>query len=75
MGSYRSEEDPVGVERGELAGSTMYGGDPCFALQIPVELKAGEKKEICVYLGCAMTKKRSEKAWSTAGKKASRRSR
>ena len=55
MGSYRSEENPVGVERGELAGSTMYGGDPCFALQIPVELKAGEKREICVYLGCAMT--------------------
>ena len=55
VGSYRSEENPVGVERGELAGSTMYGGDPCFALQIPVELKAGEKREICVYLGCAMT--------------------
>ena len=62
VGSYRSEEDPVGVERGELAGSTMYGGDPCFALQIPVELKAGEKKEICVYLGCAMTEEEIRKS-------------
>ena len=55
VGSYRSEENPIGVERGELSGSSMYGGDPCFALQLDVQLKAGEKKKIRVFLGTAMT--------------------
>lgn len=55
IGSYRSEENPVGVERGKLGNSTLYGGDPCFALQIPVRLKAGIEQEIHIFLGTAMT--------------------
>ena len=46
VGSYRSEENPKNVENGKCTNSTMYGGDPCFALQIDVDLKAGEEKEI-----------------------------
>lgn len=55
VGSYRSEENPQGVERGSLANSTLYGGDPCFALQIPVSLKAGQERELSIFLGTAMT--------------------
>ena len=55
VGSYRSEENPINVENGKCSGSTMYGGDPCFAFQIDVELKAGQEKEINIFLGTAMT--------------------
>ena len=55
VGSYRSEEDPQRVEEGRCSDSTMYGGDPCFALQLDIELKAGEEREINIFLGTAMT--------------------
>ena len=55
IGSYRSEENPCCVEKNACSGSTLYGGDPCFALQLEVELKAGEEKEINIFLGTAMT--------------------
>lgn len=55
VGSYRSEENPICVEEGRCSGSTLYGGDPCFALQLDVELKAGEEKVINIFLGTAMT--------------------
>ncbi len=55
IGSYRSEENPAAVERGHCGNSRLAGGDPCFALQIPLHLQAGEEKEINVFLGAAMT--------------------
>lgn len=55
IGGYRSEENPQRVEQGQLTNSTMCGGDPCFALQLDVELKAGEEKVVNVFLGAAMT--------------------
>lgn len=57
IGAYRSEENPQNVENGICTNSTMYGGDPCFALQLDVELKAGEEKEINIFLGTAMTER------------------
>lgn len=57
IGSYRSEENPIRVERNGCSNSTLFGGDPCFALQIDVDLIAGEEKEINVFLGTAMTEK------------------
>lgn len=55
IGSYRSEENPEGLERERLSNSVMHGGDPCFALQIRLELKAGKEQRLRVYLGTAMT--------------------
>lgn len=55
IGSYRSEENPQSVEEKGCSDSTLYGGDPCFAFQIDMELKAGEEKEINIFLGTAMT--------------------
>jgi len=55
IGSYRSEENPQNVENGKCTNSTMLGGDPCFALEIEVDIKAGEEKTINIFLGTAMT--------------------
>lgn len=55
IGAYRSEENPIRIENGKCSGSTMMGGDPCFALQLEVDLKAGEEKKIHIFLGTAMT--------------------
>ncbi len=55
IGSYRSEENPQNVEKGSCTNSTMYGGDPCFALQLDIDLKAGEEKTVNIFLGTAMT--------------------
>lgn len=55
IGSYRSEENPKNVEAGCCTNSTMYGGDPCFALQLDIQLKAGEDKIVNICLGTAMT--------------------
>ena len=55
IGAYRSEENPIRVEEGACTNSTMKGGDPCFALQLDVELKANTEKKIHIFLGTAMT--------------------
>ncbi|MCI8693510.1 MAG: hypothetical protein HFH91_12385 [Lachnospiraceae bacterium] len=55
VGSYRSEENPLGVERGHLSGSSLRGGDPCFALQLDLDLKAGEERKVRIFLGTGMT--------------------
>ena len=55
VGSYRSEENPRNVESGKCTNTTLYGGDPVFALQIDLDLKAGEEKTVNIFLGAAMT--------------------
>ena len=64
IGAYRSEEDPQNIESGKCTNSTMYGGDPCFALQLDINLKAGEEKEINIFLGTAMTEEEIKKCVS-----------
>ncbi|NGZ75347.1 GH36-type glycosyl hydrolase domain-containing protein [Saccharibacillus alkalitolerans] len=53
IGSYRSESNPLAIERGGCTNSTLLGGDPCGALQMTVTLAPGETKEINVFLGTA----------------------
>ena len=55
VGNYRSEENPQNMATGRLTNSTLYGGDPCFALQVDINLKAGEEREVNIFLGTAMT--------------------
>jgi len=62
VGSYRSEENPQRVEMGACSNSTLYGGDPCFAFQIDLDLKAGEEKTVNIYLGTAMTEEDIKKS-------------
>jgi len=53
LGLYRSETNPVGVERGRLSGSILRGGVPCAALQHEMILKAGDSATLNVVLGYA----------------------
>ncbi len=69
VGTYRSEENPVGVVEGKCKNSVMFGGDPCFAFQIDVDLKAGEEKEINIFFGTEMTEEEIEKAVSESREK------
>ncbi len=62
VGTYRSEENPLRVELGQCSNSTMMGGDPCFALQLEIDLKAGEEKTLHIYLGAAMTEEEIRKS-------------
>ena len=62
VGTYRSEENPLRVEEGACSNSTMKGGDPCFALQLEIDLKAGEEKKIHIFLGAAMTDEEIKKS-------------
>ena len=55
IGTYRSESNPFVLDNGNCTGSTLYGGDPCGALQMEVKLKPGEKKTINVFLGTGLT--------------------
>ena len=52
---YRSEENPQNIENGGCTNSTLAGGDPCFALEVELDLKAGVETELNVFLGTAMT--------------------
>ena len=61
-GSYRSEENPMRVEQGGCSSSTLYGGDPCFALELELELKKGEEREVNIFLGTAMTEEDIKKS-------------
>lgn len=69
IGAYRSEENPAAVGRGCCSGSALYGGDPCFALQLNLSLSAGEEKEINVFLGTAMTEKEIGECAGRCGEK------
>lgn len=62
VGSYRSEEAPVGLEHEHLKNSALFGGDPCFALELPLTLRAGETKSLNIYLGTEMTESEISKS-------------
>ncbi len=55
IGTYRSESNPYIIENGDCTGSTLFGGDPCGALQMEVLLRPGEEKTINVFLGAGLT--------------------
>ena len=62
VGSYRSEEAPIRLEHEHLKNSTLFGGDPCFALELPLTLRAGETKSLNIYLGTEMTESEISKS-------------
>ena len=51
IGPYRTERNPLGVEKGTLSGSLELGGNPCGALQKKITLAPGEEKRVLFYLG------------------------
>lgn len=51
IGAYRTELNPLGVERGELSGSAILCGNPCGALHRRLSLAPGEEARVLFYLG------------------------
>ncbi|MDD4849640.1 MAG: N,N'-diacetylchitobiose phosphorylase [Gemmiger sp.] len=51
IGPYRTESNPIGVERGALSGSTCLGGNQCTGLQGRFALAAGETRNEAFFLG------------------------
>ena len=51
IGNYRTETNPIGVERGRLQNSTELGGNHCGALHKQLTLQPGEEKRLIFMLG------------------------
>ncbi|MDD3335239.1 MAG: N,N'-diacetylchitobiose phosphorylase [Eubacteriales bacterium] len=51
IGSYRTEQNPVAVEKGQMSGSCEQGGNHCGALQKRYRLKPGEEIRCRFLLG------------------------
>ena len=51
LGPYRTYANPLAVERGACAGSLADGDNGCGTLQIDVDLKPGESREVLFLLG------------------------
>jgi cellobiose phosphorylase len=51
IGTYRSETNPYAIENGGCTNSTLFGGDPCGALQMEVNLEPGASEEMNIFLG------------------------
>jgi cellobiose phosphorylase len=65
IGQYRSESNPIAVERGKSFGSIASGGNPIASVSVSVKLKPGESKDLIFSLGVAETK---EEALGVHGK-------
>ena len=51
LGNYRTETDPIAVERGRCSGSSELGGNHCGALHKTVTLEPGETSRLTFILG------------------------
>jgi N,N'-diacetylchitobiose phosphorylase len=51
IGPYRSETNPIAVERGGCSGSAELGGNHCGALHLRLSLDAGEERRLFFLLG------------------------
>lgn len=51
IGSYRTETNPIGVEKGNLSNSSELGGNHCGALHKKITLAPGEEKRVIFMLG------------------------
>lgn len=51
LGQYRTYANPIAVENGKCSNSIAVGDNGCGTLQVDVELKPGEEKELVVLMG------------------------
>jgi len=56
IGPYRSECNPLAVEKGKSFNSFASGGNPVASLSVDVHLSPGEEKDVVFVLGVADTK-------------------
>jgi len=62
IGRWRSESNPIGVERGELGNTDITAGDACGALASDILLAPAQEIEFVVLLGSVETEGYREKA-------------
>ncbi len=51
LGNYRTESNPVSVERGYCGNETIQSGEPCGALHIRMHCKGGVEEKASFFLG------------------------
>lgn len=51
LGFGRSERQPQGVANAHCGNGTLWGGDPCAALQVPLTVAPGASERLAFYLG------------------------
>ena len=56
IGPYRSESNPIAVEKGDCSNSEALGGNPIAATHIKLELESNQKKNIVFILGIVKSK-------------------
>ncbi len=61
IGPYRSESDPIAVERGQSFNSDAKGGNPIGSLWNRIRLKKGESRTIIFILGVGYDMKETER--------------
>jgi N,N'-diacetylchitobiose phosphorylase len=60
LGNYRTETNPISVEKGKCHGSTELGGDHCGALQKQLTIAPGEEVRVVFMLGVGNRNKGKE---------------
>ncbi len=51
LGNYRTERNPISVERGYCGNETIQSGEPCGALHIKVKCRRGVSEKLSFFLG------------------------
>ncbi len=51
LGPYRTQANPIAVERGECSGTQATGDNACASLQVRLELAPGERRQVIFCLG------------------------
>ncbi len=51
LGHGRTERNPIGVERGHCGNGSIWGGDPCAAVQVKVAVGAGKTERLAFFQG------------------------
>jgi len=69
IGTYRSETNPYAIENEGCSNSTLFGGDPCGALEFEVNLEPGSSEEINIFLGTGMNPESINKSLTYLRKK------
>ncbi len=67
LGSYRSYANPIVVEEGKCKNSIAVGDNGCGTLQVDLEIKPGETKELIVIMGIGSAGAEGKKAIQELG--------
>ena len=68
LGTYRTYANPIVVEQGHCKNSIAVGDNSCGVLQVDVELKPGESKELVVLMGIGKASIEGKQAVAESGK-------